>query len=111
MQVSDMLDSSQILSQVGQVNQPSGLQDMQRLADQVAAGKSEQVAQEFEAIFTSMLLKQMRESLTEGLFGSDQGDVYGGLFDMLMGQHLAKSAPLGVDRMVERYLQSVPVGE
>lgn len=108
MLISDMLNPTQLVTGSQEKGQ---VQDLQRLTDQIAAGRGEKVGQEFESIFTSMLLKQMRESLTEGLFGSDQGDVYGGLFDMLMGQHLAKTAPIGVDQMVDKYLQTIESSE
>lgn len=107
MQITDMLDPTKL---TGGLSNTGRLQDMQRLTDQIAAGKREQVGQEFEAIFTSMLLKQMRETLSEGLFGEDHGDVYGGLFDMFLGQHMAKAGAIGIDQVVDKYLQSVEGG-
>ena len=48
----------------------------------VGGKAADQVAQDFESVFASMLLKEMRQSLEPGsLFGEDSGDVYGGLFD------------------------------
>jgi Rod binding domain-containing protein len=49
------------------------------------------VAREFESIFVSMLLKQMRGTLTEGMFAGDASDIYGGIFDEHMGRALADS--------------------
>lgn len=62
----------------------------------------ENVAEEFESVFLSLLLKEMRGSSQEegGLFGGESSDSYGGLFDMFMGQHLAKDSPLGIGRML-----------
>lgn len=61
-----------------------------------------QVAQDFESVFASMMLKEMRQSLEPGtLFGEDSGDVYGGLFDRHFGEQLTKGEGLGMRKMVE----------
>ena len=63
------------------------------------------LANEFESLFFSLLIKNMRSSLTEdGLFGSEASDTYGGLFDLYMGQHLATSKGLGIAQMLESYV-------
>ena len=63
---------------------------------------SAQVAQDFESVFASMLLKEMRHSLEPGtLFGEDSGDVYGGLFDRFIGEQMSKGKGLGMSRMVQ----------
>ena len=62
------------------------------------------VSEQFESLFTSLLLKQMRESMSEdGLFGGDQGDVLGGLFDLTLGQHIAAAGGLGIGRFLDNY--------
>ncbi len=62
------------------------------------------LASEFESLFFSLLIKNMRSSLTEnGLFGSEASDTYGGLFDLFMGRHLATSSGLGIAQMLESY--------
>lgn len=67
----------------------------------------EQVAGEFETLFTTLLLKEMRKTLEpDTLFGKDPGDVYGGLFDMFLGQSIAQSGGLGVGAMVQSYLET-----
>ena len=101
--------SSQLPLLTEQLSQLKSPKDVQRIADQLAASKADEVAQEFEAVFTSMLLKQMRNSLQEGLFPGDTSDVYGGMFDLFIGQHLSSNSALGVDRMVREYLESVPL--
>jgi len=70
-----------------------------------------EVARDFESIFMSLILKQLRESLGSGdegggLFPSDKSGSLGGLFDMFLGQNLAESQSLGVAQMVTRYLAS-----
>lgn len=65
------------------------------------------VAEEFEAVFMSMLIKQMRETLPEGgFFGSESSDSFGGLFDLYMGQHMSKSGDIGIGSMVKKYLNN-----
>jgi len=68
------------------------------------------VAQEFDAVFYSMLLKEMRQTVGEdGLFSGDHGDTLGGLFDLFMGRHLAQSSELGIGRAVTQYLEVADV--
>ena len=59
---------------------------------------------EFESVFLSMLLKEMRNSLEDGFFSGEGSDSFGGMFDLFIGQHLAKSNPIGVsDLLVQQY--------
>ena len=65
------------------------------------------VIADFESIFYSLMLKTMRNTLTDGgLFGKEDSDTYGGMFDLCMSQHLAQAHPLGIGQMVESYLES-----
>ncbi len=65
------------------------------------------MAVQFESLFMSMLMKEMRNTLGEGaLFGGESSDVYGGMFDMMMGDALAESQPLGIARTLQSALQS-----
>ncbi len=70
--------------------------------DQTAAT----VAQDFESVFASMLLKEMRQSLEPGsLFGEDSGDIYGGLFDKYFGDQMTKANGLGLSNMMQQALE------
>jgi Rod binding domain-containing protein len=63
-------------------------------------------AQGFESVFLSMLLKEMRQTLGPGsLFGSDSSDIYGGLFDQFMAQHLAQGKGMGLAQALLRQLE------
>ena len=68
---------------------------------------------EFESVFFSLLIKNMRTSMTQdGLFGSESSDTYGGLFDLYMGKHLAKSRSLGISQFLEsNYLEKQSDGK
>lgn len=58
---------------------------------------SHEMAQEFESLMLSQLIKQMRQSSGgEGLFPGDKSDTYGGMFDMMIGKHLAESGGFGL---------------
>jgi len=64
------------------------------------SAKARAAVEKFEGLFMSMIIKQLREtSFGEGLFPNDSSDTYGGMFDMFMGDHLAKSADLGIERL------------
>jgi len=72
-----------------------------------SAAEAQAVAEDFEAVFMSMLLKQMRSCMTEeGLFGAESSDTYGGIFDMYMGKHLAAGQPMGIGQIVNAYVQN-----
>ncbi len=67
--------------------------------------KIEKVASDFESLFTSQLLKEMRKSLDpETMFGGDGGDVYGGMFDQFVGQQMAQSGGFGLAKMLRETL-------
>ena len=63
-------------------------------------------AQGFESVFLSMLLKEMRQTLGPGsLFGNDSSDIYGGLFDQFMAQHLAQGKGMGLAQSLMKQLE------
>jgi Rod binding domain-containing protein len=66
----------------------------------------DKAASEFESVFLSLLMKEMRQTLSEGsMFNQDKGDVLGGLFDHYLGQHLAPAGALGIAAMVKKSWQ------
>ena len=65
----------------------------------------ERVAQQFEALFVHMLLKQMREaSFGDSNFDSSQSTFYRDMFDAQMAQHVGGQAGLGIAEMLVREL-------
>jgi Rod binding domain-containing protein len=71
----------------------------------IPAHNPAKVAKDFEAVFSSMMLKEMRNTLEPGsLFGEDSSDILGGLFDQFLGQHLADSGGFGMAKMIEASL-------
>lgn len=66
----------------------------------------EEASKGFESIFWTMLLKQMRQTLEPGaLFGKDAGDIYGGLFDQFMAQHLTQGKGMGLAQALLKHLE------
>jgi flagellar protein FlgJ len=76
------------------------------LTDQPRDARSiERTAADMESLFASLMLKEMRQTLEPGsLFGDDASDSCGSLFDLYLGQHVAKSGGLGIADMVKRQL-------
>jgi Rod binding domain-containing protein len=72
-------------------------------ADSVKSAKSEkaeQAIEKFEGMFMSMILKELRQTGTgEGFFPGDHSDTYGGMFDMFVGDHLAKTSDTGLEQL------------
>lgn len=65
-----------------------------------------QVATDFESLFASQILKEMRRTLdSEAMFGGDTGDVYGGMFDLFVGQQMASNGGFGLAKMLREAMQ------
>ncbi len=65
-------------------------------------GSEADVARDFEALFVSMMIKEMRQAGSEeGLFAGDASDTFGGLFDTFMGEHIAAGRGIGLSRLFE----------
>ena len=82
-------------------------QDVTRLAGRkiASAKEAKSAGKEFESLFLSLMIKQMRSSLEGGFFQGESSDVYGGMFDMMLGQSMAESAPLGIQSLVTDFLK------
>lgn len=66
----------------------------------------EKVAKDFESVFASMMLKEMRNTLEPGsLFGEDKSDIYGGMFDQFLGEHIGATGGMGMAKMIQDALQ------
>ena len=86
---------------------PSLLQGRIDAAKEAVDEGIQSAASEFESVFLSMMLKEMRNTLDSeegGLFSGDSSDTLGGMFDMFMSQHLAESNPLGIGSAIESYM-------
>ena len=73
--------------------------------DKLDATSLRQVAGQFEALFTQMMLKSMRQaSLGDELFGSEQGDFYRDMHDQQLSILLSKGKGMGMSEMLFKQL-------
>lgn len=69
-------------------------------ADSHKSARVEKAIKDFESLFMSMMIKEMRQTSSgEGLFPGDSSDTYGGMFDMMLGKELAEGNGLGLDSL------------
>ncbi|MEJ7593443.1 MAG: rod-binding protein [Planctomycetaceae bacterium] len=67
-------------------------------ADSRKSTKVEKAIKDFEGLFLSMMIKELRQTSSgDGLFPGDASDTYGGMFDMLLGNELAAGKGLGLE--------------
>lgn len=65
-----------------------------------------QVAQQFESLFARMMIKSMRKAIgTDPIFGSDQAQMYQGMFDDQLSLELTRGRGLGLADMLMRQLR------
>jgi peptidoglycan hydrolase FlgJ len=84
----------------------SGLQALKRAAANNDPAAVRRVAQQFESMFTRMMLKSMRDAVgTDPIFGSDQEQMYQGMYDDQLALQLSKGRGLGLADMLVRQLQ------
>lgn len=92
---------------------PAGLTALKRGAAQQTPEAIRETARQFESLFTTMMLKSMRDATPhDSLFGSDQQDFYQDMFDQQMAVQLSKGKGLGLaDVLVRQLMQSAGVTE
>ena len=79
-----------------------GLGNLRGKAREDAAAALDEVAQQFEAVFTQMMLKNMREASPENsLFSSNAMDTFEELHDKQLANGLADSQSLGIADMIK----------
>lgn len=95
--------SSSTLTSASFASSPMGNDDLFALGRKQPA----ELAREFEGLFVSMLVKQLRQSSESGagLFPGDPSDTYGGMFDMYMGRHLAESGGIGMAQFIQSAIE------
>ena len=89
----------------------SGLQALKRAAAKNDPTAIRKVAQQFESMFTRMMLKSMRDTVgTDPLFGSDAEKSYQGMYDDQLALQLSKGKGIGLSDMLVRQLQRLGAG-
>lgn len=77
----------------------AGLERARRASERGDAGET---AKQFETLFATMLVRELRRSMPQGIFGDGAGaDVYEGWFDEHLGNALAGRDSLGIAGLVK----------
>lgn len=90
---------------------PKGLTELRGQAQANDPAALRKVAEQFESIFTKMMLKSMRDansSMGDSLFSSQQTEFYEGMFDDQLAVQLAQGKGMGLADMLVRQLSQVP---
>lgn len=100
------------MNEAGSMGMPGGLPpaarmaDLEALAEGARRAQPQEAAEMFEELLASLLVKELRRAVPEGLFGDGPGaDVYEGWFDRHLGKSLAKSWDLDVAGLVRAGLE------
>ncbi len=82
-----------------------GVAELKAKARSDAKGSLDQVARQFESIFTQMMLKSMRQaSLGEGIMDNDQTKFYQEMYDQQLAVHLSESGGIGLAEVIKSQL-------
>src|SRR5882757_1455299 len=88
----------------------SGLSKLKRAAGANDPQAIRAVAEQFESMFTRMMLKSMRDAVgPDPMFGSNQEQMYQGMADDQLSVQLSKGKGLGLADMLVRQLQKMGV--
>jgi flagellar protein FlgJ len=88
----------------------AGLTALKRGAASKDPAAIRKVAEQFESMFTSMMLKSMRDANgPDPMFGSDQEQMYQGMFDDQLALQMSHGKGLGLADMLIRQLQKLGV--
>jgi peptidoglycan hydrolase FlgJ len=87
---------------------PKGLNALKLDAKTQSPQSLRAAARQFESLFTSMMLKSMRQATPkDSLMGSDQQDFYQDMFDQQMSVQLSKGKGMGLaDMLVKQLMQN-----
>ncbi|HET9330254.1 MAG TPA: flagellar assembly peptidoglycan hydrolase FlgJ [Steroidobacteraceae bacterium] len=93
-------------NQTGVYGDFAGLEKLKSSARSQDPSALRQVAQQFESLFARMMLKSMRKAIgTDPIFGSDQAQMYQGMFDDQLSLDLTRGRGLGLADMLMRQLR------
>jgi flagellar protein FlgJ len=82
-----------------------GVAELKARARADAKGSLDQVARQFESLFTQMMLKSMRQAkLAEGIMDNDQTEFYQEMYDQQLAVHLSESGGIGLAEVIKQQL-------
>lgn len=90
---------------------PKGLTELRGQAQANDPAALRKAAEQFESIFTKMMLKSMRDansSFGNSLFDSQQTEFYEGMFDDQLAVHLSQGRGMGLADMLVQQLSQIP---
>jgi len=88
-------------------NDVSGLNALKLRSRENPEGALHEVAQQFESVFVTMMMKAMRDTLPkDGMFASSQMDTYQEMMDQQMALDLSRQDGLGLAAVIERQLSA-----
>lgn len=91
------------MSDIPQIDGATGLDT--GLARTASAANLKKAGQQFEATFTGMMLKSMRQAkLADPLFDSKALDTFRDMQDQKVVQQMAEHAPIGIGRAMTEFL-------
>nr|WP_175579004.1 flagellar assembly peptidoglycan hydrolase FlgJ [Chimaeribacter arupi] len=94
---------SELNSLSGAAYDAQALNDLKRDVGKDPKAHLKQVAQQFEGVFVTMMLKSMRSALPEGgLLSNDQTKLYTSLYDQQVAQEMSKKGLGMADMMVKQ---------
>jgi len=86
-----------------------GFADMRREAREQTPEAIKKTAKQFEALFVQMMLKSMRDTLSEeGMFNSKQQRMYQDMMDKQLSLNLSMGKGVGLANVIERQLTRQP---
>ncbi|MBK7878632.1 MAG: rod-binding protein [Planctomycetes bacterium] len=90
----------------------AGTTDLARLKASVSDAAPAEAGRKFEALFATMIVKEMRQGLSEGFFGEGpHADVYAGWLDQFVGEAIARDGGLHVADQVRESLERKQAAE
>ena len=99
------MDVADPLSVPAPAAQAASLRRLESAGRELRRGDVGEAAREFERLFATLLVKEMRATLPEGFFGGGAGsDVFDGWLDEHLGSSLAEGRGLGLRIALERDL-------
>ncbi len=85
------------------INAAETLRTRAESARKDAPADAGETAKKFQSVFSTLLVKEMRRSLSTGFFGEGAGgDIYSGWLDEHVGQALADRDALHMNDMIQR---------
>ena len=85
------------------INAAETLRVRAQSAGKKAPADAATTAKKFESVFSTLLVKEMRKSLSNGFFGEGaDGDIYSGWLDEHVGEALANRDALHMRDMIQR---------